>query len=286
MWRLRFMRKVHPGIVLIYALSFLALGLLLWVLGSIAYNGLPVILHYGVQIFTANIPPPMFFFGPPPEVGLAPAIVGTLMIVGIALLISFPIGFLAGVLMAEFHYTKIAQVAEHVASLLVEVPTIAAGIAIYWLIVVPSQGFSAIAGSVALSLIMIPYIALYTAESYKKVPRIIKEGGLALGIPYSKVLFKVIRGLVAPGVVTGVLIAVAKAAGEAAPLLFTAGWSNKVSLDPFQQSASLSVLIYKFGFSSQDLWLKLSWAASFILVFMIILPLIVISKIVVRKHEF
>ncbi|UXD21334.1 phosphate ABC transporter permease [Ignicoccus pacificus DSM 13166] len=280
------MRKVHPGILAIYLLSFLALGLLLWVLGAILVNGLPVVLHYGVQLFTANIPPPVFFFGPPPEVGLAPAIVGTLMIVFIALLISFPIGFLAGVLISEFYYTRLAKAAEHVASLLVEVPTIAAGIAIYWLIVVPTQGFSAIAGSVALSLIMIPYIALYTAEAYRKVPKLIKEGGLALGIPYSKVLFKILRGLVAPGVITGVLIALAKAAGEAAPLLFTAGWSNKVSLDPFQPSASLSVLIYKFGFSSQELWLKLSWAASFILVFMIILPLIIISKLVVRKHEF
>ncbi len=280
------MRKLRPGIIIIYVLSLSALGLLAWILGSIIVNGLPVVLHYGTQLFTANIPPPMFFFGPPPEVGIAPAIVGTLMIVSIALAISFPIGFLAGVLISEFHYTKLAQVAEHMASLLVEVPTIAAGIAIYWLLVVPLKDFSALSGAIALSLIMIPYITLYTAEAFRKVPRIIKEGGLALGIPYSKVLFKILRGLVAPSVITGVLIAVAKAAGEAAPLLFTAGWNNKVTFDPFEPSASLSVLIYKFGFSSQELWLKLSWAASFILVFMIILPLIIISKLVVRRHEF
>lgn len=133
---------------------------------------------------------------------------------------------------------------------------------------------------------MIPYIALYTAESYRKVPRLIKEGGLALGLKYTTVLFKVIRGLVLPGVVSGVLMALAKGAGEAAPLLFTAGWNDKVTLDPFEPVSTLSVLIYKFGFSSQDLWLEMSWAASFVLVFLIVLPLIILSKLVVKRHEF
>ncbi|ALU11525.1 phosphate ABC transporter permease [Ignicoccus islandicus DSM 13165] len=273
------------GILAIYVLSLSALGTLLWILGSIVANGLPIVMKYGYQLFVNDIPPPIFFFGTP-KVGIAPAIVGTLEMIFMALLISFPIGFLAGVLIAEFRRSKLSRIAEDVASLLVELPTIAAGIAIYWLVVVPTKSFSALAGSMALSVIMVPYITIYTAEAYRKVPKEVKEGGLALGIPYPKVLFKVLRGLIAPGVVTGTLIALAKAAGEAAPLLFTAGWSDKLELDPLKPSASLSVLIYKFGFSSQELWLELSWAASFVLVFAIILPLIIISKLVVRRHEF
>ncbi len=272
------------GLALIYILSISSLAVLLWILFSIALNGLPVIAKYGYQIFVNDIPPPVFFFGPP-KVGLAPAIIGTLEMLAISLILSFPIGFLAGVLIAEFKRSRISRIAEYVASLLVELPTIAAGIAVYWALVVPLKGFSALAGALSLSIIMVPYITIYTAEAYKKVPREIKEGGLALGIPYSKVLFKVLKGLVAPSVLVGTLMATAKAAGEAAPLLFTAGWSNKVNLDPLKPSASLSVLIYKFGFSSQQLWLELSWAASFILVFLIILPLIIISKLLVRRHE-
>ena len=272
------------GIILIYVLSLSVLGTLIWILASIAINGLPVILKYGYQLFVNDIPPPIFFFGPP-KVGLAPAIAGTLEMLLLALIISFPMGFLAGVLIAEFGRFRLARAVEDVASLLVELPTIAAGIAVYWLLVVPTKTFSALAGALSLSIIMVPYITLYTAEAYRKVPKEVKEGGLALGIPYSKVLFRVLRGLVAPSVITGALIALAKAAGEAAPLLFTAGWSDKLNLDPLRPTASLSVLIYKFGFSSQELWLELSWAASFILVFIIILPLIIISKLLVRGHE-
>ena len=272
-------------IALIYLVGLSSLGILLWVLGSIIVNGLPVILKYGFDIFTKNIPPPMFLFFGKPEVGLAPAIIGTLMVVGIAILVSLPIGFTAGILIAEFKYNKLARLAEELASTLVEVPTITAGISVYWLLVIPMHNPSALAGGVALSLIMIPYIAIYTAETYKRVPMTIKEGGLALGLKYSTVLFKVIRGLVLPGVVSGILMALAKGAGEAAPLLFTAGWNDKVTLNPFDQVSTLSVLIYKFGFSSQELWRELSWAASFILVFIIILPLIAISKAMVRKHE-
>ncbi len=273
-------------LALIYIIGLSALGVLLWVLGSILVNGLPVVLKYGIGLFTNNIPPPMFLFFGKPEVGLAPAIVGTLMVIGIAFAISLPIGFTAGILIAEFKHSKIAELAEELASTLVEVPTITAGISIYWLLVIPMHNPSALAGGIALSLIMIPYIAIYTAETYRKVPMVVKEGGLALGLKYSTVLFKVIRGLVLPGVISGVLMALAKGAGEAAPLLFTAGWNDKVTLNPLDQVSTLSVLIYKFGFSSQELWRELSWAASFILVFVIILPLIAISKIMVKKHEF
>ncbi len=279
------MRRGSLWIALMTITSLTAFGVLLWILGAIVVNGLPVVLKYGTQLFVNNIPPPIFFFGPP-KVGLAPAIIGTLMVVGIAFLISFPIGFISGILIAEFGHTKLGRLAEDIASTLVEVPTITAGVAVYWLLVVPMKGFSALAGGLALSLIMIPYIALYTAESYRKVPKLIKEGGLALGLKYTTVLFRVIRGLVLPGIVSGALMAIAKGAGEAAPLLFTAGWSDKVVLDPFKPVSTLSVLIYKFGFSSQQLWLELSWAASFILVFMIILPLIIISKLLVKKHAF
>jgi len=277
------LRRGVLWIGIIYAISLSALAALLWVLGSILVNGLPVVLKYGAELFLNDIPPPLFFFGEP-QVGLAPAIVGTLMVTGIAFLIAFPLGFVSGVVIAEFGHTRWGRFLEDLASTLVEVPTITAGVAVYWTLVVPMKGFSALAGGLALSLVMIPYVALYTAESYRKVPKVIKEGGLALGLKYTTVLFKVIRGLVLPGVVSGALMAVAKGAGEAAPLLFTAGWSDRLSLDPFSPTATLSVLIYKFGFSSQDLWLELSWAASFILVFMIILPLIVISRLLVKRH--
>jgi len=280
------LRKYKVWLGLIYVIGLSALAVLLWVLGSIILNGLPVILKYGTQIFTKNIPPPMFLFFGKPEVGLAPAIVGTLMVVAIASLVSIPIGFTAGILIAEFKGSKLAKLAEEMASTLVEVPTITAGISLYWLLVMPTKSPSALAGGLALSLIMIPYIAIYTAETYRRVPAIIKEGGLALGLKYTTVLFRVIRGLVLPGVVSGILMALAKAAGEAAPLLFTAGWNDKVTFNPFDQVSTLSVLIYKFGFSSQELWRELSWAASFILVFMIILPLVIISKIMVKRHEF
>ena len=277
------MRRGALWIALFYLLGLSALVPLVWILFSIVINGLPVILKYGWQLFVNNIPPPIFFFGTP-KVGIAPAIVGTLLVVTIAFLISFPIGFLAGIVISEFGHTRVGRLVEDLASTLVEVPTITAGVSVYWLLVVPVKGFSAFAGGVALSLIMIPYIALYTAESYRRVPKVIKEGGLALGLKYTTVLFRVLKGLVLPGVVSGALMAIAKGAGEAAPLLFTAGWSDKVSLDPFKPVSTLSVLIYKFGFSSQELWLELSWAASFILVFMIILPLIILSKVLVKKH--
>jgi len=279
------LRRGAIWIALIYVISLSALGVLIWILGSIAVNGAAVIAKYGTDIFLKDIPPPIFLFEEV-EVGIAPAIIGTLMIVGMALLISFPLGFLAGIVISEFGNTRLGRLVENLASTLVEVPTITAGVAIYWTLVVPTGSFSAIAGALALSLIMIPYIALYTAESYRKVPRLIKEGGLALGLKYTTVLFKVIRGLVLPGVVSGVLMALAKGAGEAAPLLFTAGWNDKVTLDPFEPVSTLSVLIYKFGFSSQDLWLEMSWAASFVLVFLIVLPLIILSKLVVKRHEF
>ncbi len=263
----------------IYAIGISALVFLFWILATVFIKGGAVIAKYGIQIFTSTPPPPLVEGG-----GLANAIVGTIIMVSLAWIMAFPIGLLTGVLIGKYGYSRIAKIADHFSASLIEVPTIAVGLAVYWL-VVTYIGFSALAGAISLAIIMLPYIVIYTAEVYRKIPTLLEEGALALGIPRYKVLLKILRPLAMPGILAGTLMGVAKAAGEAAPLLFTSFGSDQIPTSLFQPASALSLAVYVYGFSPFDNYIELAWAASFILVFMIVLPLIIISRIVVREHE-
>ncbi len=263
----------------IYIIGISTLAFLLWILGTVFVKGGAVIVKYGLQIFTSPPPPPMVEGG-----GLANAIVGTLIMVSLAWILAFPIGLLAGILIGKYGHSKLAKVADHFSASLIEVPTIAVGLAVYWM-VVTYTGFSVLAGAISLAIIMLPYIVIYTAETYKKIPALLEEGALALGIPRYKVLLKILRPIAMPGILAGTLMGVAKAAGEAAPLLFTSFGSDQIPTSIFQPASALSLIVYVYGFSPFENYIELAWAASFILVFMIVLPLIIISRIVAREYE-
>jgi phosphate transport system permease protein len=216
--------------------------------------------------------------------GMANAIVGTLILIGIAALFGVPIGCLCGIHLAEYPGTKFSSMVRFAADVLNGVPSIVIGIFAYGLVVLPVKRFSALAGGVALGLLMIPIVVRTTEELIRLVPGSLREGALALGATRARAVFGVIVPAALPGILTGILVALARVAGETAPLLFTALGNRFWSTSLTQPIASLTVQVYTYAQSPYDDWHRQAWAGAFLLV-MIILTLSIAARLAVRRLE-
>jgi len=216
--------------------------------------------------------------------GMANAIVGTVKLILIASAIAVPVGMLAGIHVAEYKGTPLASSVRFAADVLNGIPSIVVGIFAYGLVVLPMKRFSAIAGGVALAIMMIPIITRSTEELVNLVPQSLREGGLALGASRAKVTFSIIVPAALPGILTGVLVAVARIAGETAPLLFTSFnnqfWSARLD----QPTASLTVQIYSYAISPYDDLHRQAWAGALVLVALVFL-FSVLARVVTRRLE-
>jgi phosphate transport system permease protein len=203
--------------------------------------------------------------------GMANAIVGTLEIVGMASLIGVPIGVLAGIYLSEFGDTQFGKVVRFAADVMSGVPSITVGLFVYGIIVLRTRQFSAWAGAVALAVLMLPTVTRTSEELLRLVPHTLREAALGLGVPHWRATLKVVLRTAAPGIATGVMLAVARVAGETAPLLFTAFgnrfWASSIN----QPTASLPVQIYTYAVSPYDDWHRQAWTAAFVLVVLVLI---------------
>jgi phosphate transport system permease protein len=216
--------------------------------------------------------------------GMANAIVGTLILVGLAGLFAVPVGCMCGIFLSEYPGGRFSSAVRFAADVLNGVPSIVIGIFAYGLVVLPVKRFSAIAGGVALAILMLPVIVRTTEELLRLVPGGLREGALALGATRSRAVFSVILPAALPGILTGILVALARVAGETAPLLFTAFnnayWSTNIA----QPMASLTVQVFTYAISPYDDWHRQAWAGAFLLV-MMILTLSIAARLAVRRLE-
>ncbi|WP_347157261.1 phosphate ABC transporter permease PstA [Pontibacter chitinilyticus] len=216
--------------------------------------------------------------------GIANALVGSLLIVLVAALMAIPIGILCGVYLSENQNSRLAYWSRLAVDILQGVPSIVIGIVIYFWVVKPSGSFSAISGSVALSIMMLPIVIRSTEETLKLIPATLKEAGLALGLPYYKVMLKVILPSGISGILSGVMLSVARIAGETAPLLFTAFGNPYLTTNIAKPMQSLPLLIFNYATSPYEEWHNLAWGASLILLLWILL-LNISTKLLTRRWK-
>lgn len=263
------------------AIAFLLTGLallpLLAILIEILRQGLPYLKW---EVFV-SLPAPVGVQGEPN--GFANAIVGTLMMVGLASLLSIPFGVMTGIFLSFAQGSAIANFVRFVTSILTGVPSIIAGVFAYGVIVLTTKEFSAIAGGFALSVLMLPVVALTTEQALKLVPTNQRLASAALGASRLQTTFRVVVAAAIPAITTGILLAVARAAGETAPLLFTALYSEVWPEGLFSATPSLSVLIYKYSSSPFVEQNQLAWTASVVLVGLILF-ISVLSRLATRRR--
>ncbi|KVA74410.1 phosphate transporter permease subunit PtsA [Burkholderia ubonensis] len=258
--RLQRKRKIVNAIALTASLGAMAFGLmwLVWILYTTLHLGIGGL---SVQMFTESTPPPNTAGG-----GLANAIVGSLLLVGFGTLVGTPIGILAGVYLAEYGRTNpLASTIRFINDILLSAPSIVVGLFVYALVVAKSGRFSGWAGVVALALLQIPIVIRTTENMLKLVPNALREAAFALGTPKWRMVLKITLRASVGGIITGVLLAVARIAGETAPLLFTALSNQFFSWDMSQPMANLPVTIFKFAMSPFAEWQSLAWAGVFLI---------------------
>jgi phosphate transport system permease protein len=239
-------------------------------------------LHW--EVFT-ELPPAGFEMGG----GFGNAILGTIVMVGIGGLLSIPLGILCAVYLAELGpQSRLAEVARFAAKTLTGLPSILAGVFAYAAVVLLTGTYSAPAGGLALAVLMLPTVVLTAEEAMKTVPRITKDAAYGMGCTRSQVIWKVVLPTAMPGILTGVMLAVARAAGETAPLLFTALFSSYCLFEGgrfqlMQPTASLAVLIYNFSGMPFENQIQLAWAASLVLV-LLVLIINVLSRLIGQRR--
>jgi phosphate transport system permease protein len=255
--------------VLTGTLTVLACVPLLSVLIMLIVRGGARLVVGGISIFT-NLPPgAMDDSGG----GFGNAILGTIVMVGIASAIAVPFGILAAIFLSEYGPgSKIATAVRFSAKIMTGLPSILAGVFAYGLIVAHMKTFSAVAGGAALSVLMIPIVLLTAEEALKMVPRKMKDAAIGIGCTKAQVTWKIVVPTALPGILTGVMLAVARAAGETAPLIFTALAADSLwPTNPIKPTESMAVFIYNSSSSSQDNLVQLAWAASLVLVIMVLI---------------
>jgi len=264
------------SLAIMYALTVLALIPLALVLWFTASKGLPSVMH--PEFFT-NVERPVGV----PGAGIAHAIVGTGILVGMASLMAIPIGVLTGVYLAEYSYARWAGWVRLASDVLVGTPSIAVGLFAYALVVAPLHHFSGISGSVALAILMLPIVIRTTEGAVALIPTGLRESGLALGLPRWRVSLQLILPAAVPGVITGALLAVARASGETAPLLFTSFGNHLFSLDPTQALQALPLTVYHDALMPYKSLQDQAWGAALVLVSMV-LVINLLSRWVLRRQ--
>lgn len=260
--------------MLILAATLFVLAFLVWICGVLLYEGFSA---FKPTLFTEMTPPPG------ESGGLANAIVGSLMLVGVAMLVSTPIGLLAGTYLNEYGKgTWLASVVRFVNDVLLAKPSILAGLFVYEIIVAPMGGFSGWAGSAALAIIAIPVVVRTTEDMMNLVPNSMREAAYALGASRSRVILSVSYRAARVGITTGVILAVARISGETAPLLFTSLNNQFWSTDMSHSIANLPVMIFQFAMNPYPDWQALAWAGA-LLITLTILALSIISRVFLRS---
>ena len=214
--------------------------------------------------------------------GMANAILGTLIICGLAAIFAVPTGVLSGLYVAEYPGKRFASIVRFAADALNGVPSIVIGIFVYVIAVLPFKQFSALAGGLALGTMMVPMIMRTTEELLRLVPVSLKEGALALGASHTRAVFTVILPAALPGILTGIILAFARIAGETAPLLFTSFNSRFWNTDVTQPIGSLTVQIYTYALGPYDDWHRQAWAGALVLV-MLVLSCSLIARLATRR---
>jgi phosphate transport system permease protein len=255
--------------------ALLAMVPLIAVLYYVIIQGLPA-LNWD---FITKMPAPVGETGG----GMANAIIGSILLVAGGCCVGLPIGILGGLYLAEYGQNKYGWWVRFFADVLNGVPSIVMGVFVYTIIVLPMRRFSAYAGAVALGVMMVPLVMRTTEEMVRMVPNSQREGSLSLGATHASTVFKVVLPISMAGVTTGVLLAIARVAGETAPLLFTAFGNNFWSLKLDQPIASLPVQIYNYAISPYDDWHAQAWAGALVLVAMSLI-INILARIVTRKQ--
>jgi len=251
------------GIVLSVGAMAIGLAMLAWILWTLLANGFGAL---SLNMFTGDTPAPGSEGG-----GLRNAIFGSLMMVGLSTLVSTPIGILAGIYLAEYGETnRFGQITRFVTDIMLSAPSIVIGLFVYALYVANVKHFSGYAGTIALSLIAIPVVVRTTDNMLRLVPNSLLEAAFALGAPRWKVAMLVRLRAVKAGVITGVLLALARISGETAPLLFTALNNQFFSSDMNAPMANLPVVIYQFAMSPYDDWRSLAWGGALLVTFTVL----------------
>lgn len=270
------------SLAIMYALTVLALVPLALVLWFTIDKGLPSVIH------------PQFFYDvelPPCEpkcpavlnAGVEHAIAGTAIMVGLASLMAIPFGVLTGIFLAEYNTSRWSAWVRLACDVLVGTPSIAIGLFIYAFLVVPFHHFSGYSGAVALAILMLPIVARTTEGAVVLIPNGLRESGLALGLARWRVSLQLILPAAAPGVITGALLAVARAGGETAPLLFTAFGAHILVLDPGQPMQALPLTVYHYALLPYKSLQAQAWGAALVLI-ILVLAVNLVSRYVLRRQ--
>jgi phosphate transport system permease protein len=262
--------------VLVIGFSFASILPLLFILFYIFKNGIAVINWQ----FLTELPKPVGETGG----GISNAIIGTVMLVIISSICSIPLGIAAGIYLSEHKQGKLSYAVRLCVEILQGIPSIVIGIIAYVWIVMPLRTFSAVSGGIALGIMMLPIIVRSTEETLKLIPESLKEASLALGVPYYKTIMKVIVPAGLSGIVTAVIISIARVAGETAPLLFTAFGNPFMNLNILKPVNSLPLLVFNYAASPYPDWHALAWGASLVLA-VLVLTLNVIAKVLTKKWK-
>ncbi len=274
----RVRRRLVNGVMtgMVGVLSFLAVLALLLILGNLVVKGASSL---DWNFFTKNPVPAGESGG-----GVANAIVGTAIIVGLACLIGLPIGIGAGLYLAEFGSGRLGWIVRFVADVLNGTPSIVVGIFAWTWLVKPMGHFSALAGSVALAILMVPMLARTTEEMVRLVPHSLREAALALGYPRWRTSLRIVARTALAGIVTGSLVGVARIAGETAPLLFTALGNLNFTTNVLEPMQALSLQIYTYATGPFDEWHRLAWAAAIVLMGLVLLLAIAARWAIRQRH--
>jgi phosphate transport system permease protein len=271
-------RRVTSAVALVLSGAAAIFGLfwLVWILWTTIQKGLPGLT---AALFTQMTPPPN------EPGGLANAFFGSLVISLLAILIGTPIGIAAGTYLAEYaRNRKLGEAIRFVNDILLSAPSIVLGLFVYTLVVLPTGHFSAFAGAVALAFVALPVIVRTTDEMLRLVPAAMREAALSLGIPQWKVTVQVLYRSALPGIVTGVLLALARISGETAPLLFTAYSNQFWSTDLTQPMANVPMVVFQYAMSPYDSWNAMAWAGAFV-VTMFVLSLGLVARALLLRGK-
>lgn len=255
-------RKLTNALISVAAVlsSMLGLFILGWILFTVLTRGLA---SFNLEFFTELPTPPGMEGG-----GLVNAMTGTILITALATIIGVPLGLLAGIYLSEFSQkSKFAETVRFFTNIMMGTPSIIIGVFVYTLLVVPTGHFSAYSGSIALAIMMLPVVARTTEDMLQLVPSALRESALALGTPRWKVTFNIIFRAAKTGLVTGVLLAIARVSGETAPLLFTALNSPYWFSGLNEPTANLTVTIFNYAMSPYEDWQQMAWGASLLISF-------------------
>ncbi|WP_422013719.1 phosphate ABC transporter permease PstA [Roseateles sp.] len=272
-------RKRVNFVALALSLGAMAFGVfwLIWILFETIYLGIGGL---SLATFTEMTPPPQAEGG-----GLANAIFGSFVMVGLATLVGTPIGILAGVYLAEYgQKTWLGSAVRFINDILLSAPSIVVGLFVYAVVVAKLKSFSGLAGALALALLVIPVVIRTTENMLSLVPNALREAAYALGTPKWKVILAITLKAARAGVITGILLALARVSGETAPLLFTALSNQFWTSDVSAPMASLPVTIFKFAMSPYENWQKLAWAGVFLITMGVLLLNILARVLFKNKH--